>query len=159
MKINLFLILFAMTIFGFTLACTAEQTTSSAIGKTTSMQQPAWKDMDREQRVNYMRTVVLPQMRQTFAAFDEERFGRINCKTCHGDGATNESFEMPNPKLPKLPTTTEGFQALMVKDSAIMNFMMHKVKPQMAQLLGMAEFDPQSNPKGFGCFNCHTAKK
>ena len=33
---------------------------------------------------------------------------------------------------------------------------MKKVKPEMAQLLGMPEMDPKTNPKGFGCFNCHT---
>jgi hypothetical protein len=165
MKLQFALILFSATVFGLTLAnCTTEERStmqSKAIVAKSDLaeQQPAWKEMDREQRVQYMRTVVLPQMRQTFAEFNSEKFGRINCKTCHGDGATNESFKMPNPQLPKLPATTEGFQELMKKDSAIMNFMMHKVKPQMAQLLGMSEFDPKSNPEGFGCFNCHTMKK
>ena len=164
MKVQLALIFFSATVFGLTLAnCTTEEQStmrsSTAMAKTSQAQEPAWKEMDHEQRVQYMRTVVLPQMRQTFAEFDSEKFGRINCKTCHGDGATNESFEMPNPKLPKLPATTEGFQELMKKDSAIMNFMMHKVKPQMAELLGMAPSDPKANPKGFGCFNCHTMKK
>jgi hypothetical protein len=98
-------------------------------------------------------------MRQVFAAFNSEKYGRINCKTCHGEGATNESFSMPNPKLRKLPSTPEGFQELMEKDSAIMNFMIHQVKPTMAELLGMTQFDPTTNPGGFGCHNCHMMKQ
>lgn len=117
-----------------------------------------WANMDHEQRKVYMRETVLPQMRQTFAAFNEEEYGRINCKTCHGDGATDETFKMPNPKLPKLPSTTEGFMELMKKDSASMAFMMHQVKPQMAELLGLTPSDPMKGIEGFGCTNCHTMK-
>jgi hypothetical protein len=164
MKLYLSVILASATIFGFTLACTTpeqKQSTTKVVAGSTALapQEKAWKDMEREERVTYMRTVVLPRMRQLFAEFNPEEFPRINCKTCHGDGATNESFEMPNPKLPKLPSTTEGFQELMKKDSAAMVFMMRKVKPEMAKLLGMPPSDPQTQPDGFGCGNCHTFKK
>lgn len=176
MKVQLALILASVTVFGFALAnCTTEQkqtskvvqettTTNVSHETTTTAAVPqhdavGWKEMDKDQRKKYMREVVLPKMRQTFAEFNSEEFGRINCKTCHGDGATNESFEMPNPKLPKLPGNTAGFQELMKKDSAMMMFMMKKVKPQMAELLGMPEMDPKTNPEGFGCGNCHTFKK
>ncbi len=175
MKLQLILIACSVVIFGFTLTnCTTEEkkpaptvnkvavestAKTQTVATVAHSQEPAWKDMDHDQRVKYMRETVLPKMRQTFAEFDEKKFGRINCKTCHGDGATNESFEMPNPKLPKLPTNTEGFQKLMKDDPAAMEFMMKKVKPQMAELLGLPEMDPNTNPKGFGCFNCHTAKQ
>ena len=168
MKIQLALILVSVTVFGFALAnCSSEppkqqSTTPKAVVESTARahrDSSAWEKMDKDQRKTYMREVVLPKMRQTFAEFNSEEFGRINCKTCHGDGATNESFEMPNPKLPKLPGSTAGFQELMKKDSAAMMFMMKKVKPQMAELLGLPEMDPKTQPDGFGCGNCHTFKK
>jgi len=36
-----------------------------------------------------------------------------------------------------------------------MDFMMQKVKPKMAELLGMPEYD-EEHPDGFGCQFCHT---
>lgn len=114
-----------------------------------------WATMSKEQRKDYMKTVVMPQMKQTFLAFNGDRYRTMTCVTCHGEGATDGRFTMPNPKLPKLPNSPDGFQKLMAAKPEIMQFMATKVKPQMAQLLGMPEFTPE-NKNGFGCFACHT---
>lgn len=114
-----------------------------------------WAAMSKDQRKQYMKTVVMPQMKQTFAAFNGDRYKSMTCLTCHGDGVMQGKFTMPNPKLPKLPSTPEGFQKLMSEKPAVMQFMATKVKPQMAHLLGMPEFTPQTKT-GFGCFQCHT---
>jgi hypothetical protein len=114
-----------------------------------------WAAMSKEQRKDYMKTVVAPQMKQTFLAFNGDRYKTMNCVTCHGEGATDGKFTMPNPRLPKLPNSPDGFQKLMASKPEIMQFMATKVKPQMAQLLGMPEFTPE-NKSGFGCFACHT---
>jgi cytochrome c553 len=114
-----------------------------------------WAAMNKEQRKDYMKKVVMPQMKETFVAFDADRYKSMNCITCHGEGATEGKFTMPNPKLPKLPATPDGFHKLMTEKPAVMQFMATKVKPQMAHLLGMPEFTPQSKT-GFGCFQCHT---
>ena len=168
MKVQLIALLTAIMIFGITLACTSDSKVKTITDKKDSVpavtapaghDSTAWEKMDHEERVQFMRQEVLPKMRQLFAEFDPKEYPRINCKTCHGEGVTNETFEMPNPKLPKLPATSEGFAELMKKDSAAMNFMMHKVKPTMAKLLEIPEFNPETNPKGFGCMNCHTTKK
>lgn len=118
---------------------------------------PVWKDMNHKQRQEYMRKTVMPKMKPEFIAMDAKRFGRMNCMTCHGDGAKDDSFKMPNPKLPKLPTTSEGFQKLKEKFPDMMNFMSTKVKPDMASLLGMPMMS-QQNPKGFSCMSCHTSE-
>ncbi len=118
----------------------------------------AWKDMNHQQREEYMKKVVMPKMKAEFIAFDAKHFGRMNCMTCHGDGAKDETFKMPNPKLPKLPSTPEGFQKLKEKFPDMLNFMSTTVKPDMAGLLGMPAYS-QQNPKGFGCNNCHTSEK
>jgi len=114
-----------------------------------------WAAMSKEQRKDYMKTVVMPQMKQTFIAFNPDRYRGLNCVTCHGEGATDGKFNMPNPRLPKLPNSPEGFQKLMAAKPEIMQFMATRVKPQMAQLLGLPEFTPE-NKTGFGCFACHT---
>ena len=114
-----------------------------------------WESMSKEQRKEYMKTAVLPQMKQTFVAFNADRYKAMTCVTCHGDGAADGKFNMPNPKLPKLPASPAGFQKLMSEKPTMMQFMAMKVKPQMAHLLGMPEYTPESKT-GFGCFQCHT---
>ena len=116
----------------------------------------AFEDMTKNQRINFMKEVVLPTMSKEFASVDP-KYAEMNCKTCHGKGAEDGSFEMPNPALPKLPKDPVAFQKLMEEEKSMMEFMMTKVKPTMASLIGEPEFDPQHPEKGgFGCAKCHT---
>jgi mono/diheme cytochrome c family protein len=102
-----------------------------------------------------MKTVVYPKMKEEFIGYDAKRYGEMTCITCHGDGAKDGSFKMPNPKLPKLPGDEAGFKALAAKMPAAAKFMGTHVVPAMAKMLGEAPYDPQTQ-KGFGCFECHT---
>jgi cytochrome c553 len=115
----------------------------------------AWADMNKDQRLEYMKSVVAPRMKQVFVNFSPDRFGKMNCTTCHGDSATEGTFKMPNPKLPKLPSSPDGFKALAAERPAVMEFMKNEVKPKMAVLLGMPEYTPETK-SGFGCMECHT---
>ena len=112
-----------------------------------------WAGMSHEQKLEHMKTVVMPKMKELFVAFDAKEFGNMKCPTCHGDGAKNQTFKMPNPKLPKL-SYTDHFKKHMDKKPEETKFMMEKVVPEMAALLGMQPFDPKTN-KGLGCANCH----
>src|SRR5689334_749712 len=47
----------------------------------------AWKDMNREQRLDYMKKVVYPKMKDEFINYDAKRYADMTCLTCHGDGA------------------------------------------------------------------------
>ena len=119
----------------------------------------AYQDMSFEQREAFMGNVVLPQMTEIFVTF-EAKFEGMDCKTCHGDGATDGSFAMPSPQIAVLPATEEAF-AEYVKDpehARWSQFMIDQVWPQMASLLQVAKFDPASNPGGFSCHNCHTVE-
>ena len=115
----------------------------------------AWADMTKDQRIDYMKTTVLPRMKQAFTAFDPDHYDKMNCVTCHGDSATDGSFKMPNPKLPVLPNSPEGFKRLAAERPAVMDFMKNEVKPRMAALLGVPEWTPETK-SGFACGACHT---
>jgi hypothetical protein len=81
----------------------------------------------------------------------------MSCKTCHGQGALDGSFKMPNPALPKLDATADGFKQL-AKDHAQALDVMRRLTNRMADLLGESPFSTQTG-SGFGCFACHVARR
>ncbi|HEY4056409.1 MAG TPA: hypothetical protein VGM39_07360 [Kofleriaceae bacterium] len=130
--------------------------------KPTETAQPAkpvqWKDMNLDQRMAFMKDTVLPESIKTWSAFDP-KFATMDCKTCHGEGAVNGSFEMPNPGIHPLPNTEEAFGAWIQKEPEAgkwAQFMGGTVEPQMAKLLGETPFDPKTKTGEFSCMNCHT---
>ncbi len=112
-----------------------------------------WDSMDHEAREDFMKDAVLPAMATAFKEFSAENYSDFNCKTCHGSGIDDHTYKMPHPDLPAL--TMEMIQAPDEDHKAVTEFMMSRVKPEMARLLGKPEYSPE-NPQGFGCFNCHT---
>jgi hypothetical protein len=119
----------------------------------------AWKDMTKEQRGEYMKAKVMPKMKELFTAFDAQTFASFNCATCHGPGAKDKSFHMPNPEIFVLPATPAEFETLAKEKPKWVQFMGEQVKPEMAKLLGQPEFDPKKpEAGGFGCGACHTMK-
>lgn len=112
----------------------------------------AWEGMTPEQRGAFMKQTVMPTIAGKFRAFDSTAFASMDCKTCHGQGADDGSFEMPNPNLPAL----RGDQIMNpdAEHAAITEFMKNEVRPTMATLLGLPEWTPDA-PEGFGCYGCH----
>jgi hypothetical protein len=117
-----------------------------------------WEAMDKAARQKYMKDVVLPKMKEHFVAFDAQKYGNMNCGTCHGPTAMHGTFEMPNPDLPKLPADMEKFKAWAGEHPKMAEFMGKVVKPEMAKLLNEPEYDPATG-KGFGCGECHAVEK
>ena len=128
---------------------------SKAKNPTTPEGKPiAWADMNKDQREDYMEATVLPTMKEKFVAFDAAKYGEMNCKTCHGAGAEDQTFKMPNADLPKLDFSKkeEDYTEEQRKTGEFMDTI---VVPTMADLLGTKPFDPATQ-EGFGCLGCHT---
>jgi cytochrome c553 len=102
-----------------------------------------------------MKAGVMPKMHALFASMDASKYGEMTCKTCHGVGAIEGSFRMPNPDLPKLDPKPEAFKTLEQTNPRMFNFMATQVEPTMASLLAVQPHDMKTNT-GFSCFNCHT---
>jgi hypothetical protein len=129
--------------------------TSASASPNAEAPSVAWNDMNHAQRLDYMKKVVFPKMKDEFASFDAKHYGDMNCKSCHGKGTDDGSFKMPNADLPKLPSTPDGFKKRAQEKPEIFQFMMTKVVPDTAALLGEKPYDMKTN-EGFGCFECHT---
>jgi hypothetical protein len=145
-------------------ACGGKGATGPTTGAPPKEEPPppegmAFKDMTMAQRGSFMKHTVMPSMAVVFQKFDSTKFADFNCKTCHGSGVDDGSFEMPSADLPKLPKP-EAFEEFM-KDpehARWVQFMAMEVKPPMAKMLMMTEYNPETNTGEFGCYACHTVE-
>ena len=120
----------------------------------------AWKDMDKQERADFMKQVVLPKSKELFATIDPKM--DVTCKTCHGKGVANHTFKMPNPDIEPLPATEKAFMAWVRKDpeeAKWAKFMSEQLVPAMADMLGQQPFDPKTKTGDFSCMACHTLQK
>jgi hypothetical protein len=115
-----------------------------------------WDKWSHDQKMAYMKAVVMPKMGGLFHDMDAKDFSDPKCTLCHGSGAKDGSFKMPSADIPKLPDPKE-FKALAAKKPKVFDFMLKQVEPQMAALLGEQPYDPKTK-QGFSCFDCHTKK-
>lgn len=111
--------------------------------------------LSHDDQVKFMKQKVMPTMRPLFQKFDPKHFAKFTCKTCHGKDPAKTKYKMPSKDLPAL-----DFDAIKAgkEDPKAVEFMSKTVKPEMAKLLHEPEMS-ESQPKGFGCLECHTLKK
>jgi hypothetical protein len=116
-----------------------------------------WDDLSADEKKDVMKKVVVPRMATLFKEYDATKYPQVKCVLCHGEEAKKGKFAMPNPDLPKL-----DFAGHLAKERAekpqMVEFMAKKLVPEMATVLGAQPFDPKTG-KGFGCKDCHAAKK
>ena len=112
-----------------------------------------WAEMDREQRKAHMAAVVVPRAGEVFRAWRPERFSRIDCTLCHGQGAVSGDFSMPTDHLPRL----SGDFLLgpeFAKHPDTTRLKLNRLVPGMADALGVKTFSLITR-RGFGCYSCH----
>ena len=111
-------------------------------------------DMKPGEQMAFMKDVIVPEMTKVFQAYDPKEFAEVGCVTCHGSRAKKGDFHMPNEELPPLDVSDHLADEAKAHPE-MMKFMMEKVTPTMAKLLGEETFNPETG-KGFGCLGCHT---
>lgn len=119
----------------------------STSGADTGEGKP-WDQRTKEQKIATMKHVVMAKMGPAFKGVDGKRYEEFTCATCHGVGARDHSFAMPNPQLPKLD------KAAIEKNPEMTKFMKDVVVPAMAKAVGEEPYNPETK-KGFGCGECH----
>jgi hypothetical protein len=112
-----------------------------------------WTDMNKEQRKDHMRSVVLPLSAGIFRGWRPERYGKIDCTLCHGEAAHWNDFDMPTAHLPRLSG------ALLLgpefeKHPETTRLKLDRLVPEMAEALGLKPFSIITR-RGFGCYSCH----
>jgi hypothetical protein len=109
-----------------------------------------WADMDHDERLSHMGSVVMPRMQAVFEGHDPERFSTFGCATCHGAGANDGSFTMPNPALPELDAANL-YKKHRKESPDMVKLMWKHVEPTMGEALALTY--------GFGgaisCDSCH----
>jgi hypothetical protein len=115
-----------------------------------------WKDMSREQRMDWMAVAVFPKMRRLFREQDSEKYEDFACQTCHGNEMERVDFKMPNDLF---ALEAEGtIERAREYDEKSTDFMLGAVVPEMAKLLDMEAYTLET-PTGFGCMGCHPTAK
>lgn len=112
-----------------------------------------WKEMRLEQRKAHMKQVILPRAAAVFRTWRPERFARVECDLCHGQGADIGIFDMPTDHLPRL----SGKLLLgpeFEKHPDTTRLKLDRLVPEMAEGLGLKTFSIITR-SGFGCYSCH----
>ncbi len=108
-----------------------------------------FENLDHEQRMEFMKQKVVPQMKVLFQKHDAEDFAEFGCPICHGEQAKDGHFDMPNPQLPKL-----NLSDLSNFKKEDVEWMQNEIAPTMSKILNLP-MASKENPTGFGCPSCH----
>jgi hypothetical protein len=113
-----------------------------------------WSSASWEERHDTMTFLVLPNMARLFQRFDGSPYPEMTCRTCHGADAERVQYKMPHGLRALDPARLPDANALDPSEARIERFMIEQVTPQMADLLGLPVYDPNTK-RGFSCFACH----
>ena len=106
-----------------------------------------WERMTPRQKQDYMRSTVMPTMRELFVRFDPHRYPKMGCSPCHTRSSGTPDYRMPNDDLLLDPSTCEPGPGADPSAIAMNRFMLEEVGPTMGRLLG----------KPFNsCYWCHS---
>ncbi len=146
MSIRRVLTLLPLTLFA--LACPTAQPDDDDVADdddAAPYEQPApWDDLDIDQRLEFMRELFEPRMRDAFQDFDAELYADFKCETCHGADMEAAEYAMPNGLFP-LDNRGRPIEPT-YNSERVRGFMDDEVVPLAEDLLDQDEL---------GCFTCH----
>src|SRR5262245_50650846 len=87
-----------------------------------------FEQLDHDQKIRFMKQVVVPTMEPLFKRHDGQRYASFGCKTCHGPGADAGEYHMPNGELPRL-----NFADMSKFKPESVEWMKTEIKPTMAK--------------------------
>jgi hypothetical protein len=122
----------------------------------TGKSELVWKDKTREQRMDWMGTVVFPKMRAAFKELDSQRYADFSCQSCHGERMEMDDFKMPS-NLYAL-SRKDTLEKARSYDAKTTEFMLETVVPEMAKLLDTEPYDREKKA-GLSCFACHPVER
>ena len=112
-----------------------------------------WPEMTTVQRKAHMQRVILPRAAIIFRDWRPDRFAKVDCTLCHGQGVVEENFPMPTTHLPRL-----SGDALLgpefEKYPETTQLKLNRLVPEISDALGLKSFSIITR-KGFGCYSCH----
>lgn len=118
-------------------------------GATVVLPDVPFEQLDHDQRIAFMKQVVVPEMKPLFQNHNPGKYAKFGCRTCHGPDADKGLFHMPSDAVPKL-----NFADMSRFQEVDIEWMKNEIKPTMARLLKEPEHSAE-NPQGFGCLHCH----
>ena len=117
-----------------------------------------WANKTRLQRQDYMGIFVLPRMQKLFAGWKPDEYGEFRCQTCHGENFDKPPVDFQMPRVAFPLEADDPIGGAMKYDAEATRFMVDKVLPTMAELLGEKPFEAKTG-QGFSCFRCHPRAK
>ena len=120
-----------------------------------------WAEKTRAQRQDYMGIYVVDRMAALFREWKPDEYAGVTgfrCQTCHGENFDKPpvDFHMPRVAFPLDPADPIGSATRYDPEAA--KFMVERVMPTMAELLGEKPYDEETK-QGFSCFRCHPPSK
>lgn len=136
-------------------SATADAGSAAGSGSGSGEAKKWFDSLSHDEQMDYMKKTVVPTMKPLFQKFDGKKYANFGCKTCHGKDPQKAKYKMPSPDVPAL-----DFAAIKAgkQEPKTAEWMGTVVKPEMAKLLKEPEHSA-TNPKGFGCLECHGMKK
>jgi hypothetical protein len=114
-----------------------------------------WASMNYDEKEWYMVGKVHPVMREVFQSLDHDKYEgmKFECAPCHGENGAEKKYKMPGDHLSPVPAAgSEDWKAM--QNSRIVKFMVQRVTPSMASLIGEKSGEPGSG-EAFTCWGCH----
>lgn len=121
----------------FAIACGPPPPHRAPPPATETLPDTAFANLDRDQRIELMKTHVMPAMTPLFQRHDAAKFQVVDCKTCHAEA----DWTMPNPELAVL-----DLEDLSAHEPADVAWMKSEIVPAMRKILR----DP-----ALRCSRCH----